>query len=333
MRVFCPQCSEPINIADDLAGKPTTCPLCHKAFTAPALFSSSAPTPVPAGAAAASVTTSPPTNSPVGPAAAPTSYSAMPLAGSTPSPAEPPSGAPQIRSRAIGFSLSPEIIQWIAPAALGLCILLTFFSWNGAYPGGHPVYTQGPWGALFGSMHYDRVGEKVIKWNPATPAEGKQRLEDMVSANFLMWLYLPLLFATFAVAVIAAIYPKLPLPIPPNIAQLMPWRMLAVAALAGLITAILALQSARGFGLENALKAKIKAEAKEIEKLPDQPSDEDIQKAEIREGMMVGQYNVRETCALRLVFCFQILAIVGALLTFAMTRRSSGPAPRFDFSW
>ncbi len=38
MRVFCPNCSEPINIADDLAGKATTCPLCKAPLSAPALF-------------------------------------------------------------------------------------------------------------------------------------------------------------------------------------------------------------------------------------------------------------------------------------------------------
>ena len=81
MRVFCPSCSEPINIADDLAGKQTTCPLCHASFIAPALFSSAAPTTVPS---AAPVTTAPLTNSP--PA---TSFSATAPATSAP----PPLGA------------------------------------------------------------------------------------------------------------------------------------------------------------------------------------------------------------------------------------------------
>jgi hypothetical protein len=328
MRVFCPNCSEPINIADDLAGKQTSCPQCHASFTAPALFSQTASATT---APAASVTSAPPTNS--APSAS-SSFGAAPPATSVPPPEPPaPSGPPLIRSRAIGFSVSPEIIQWIAPIALGLCILLTFFSWNGAYPGGHPVYTQGPWRALFGGMSTDRVGDRVVGWNQPKQPEGKQRLEETVSANFLMWLFLPLLFVTFAVAVISAAYPWLPIQVPPNVAPLLPWRMLVVAGLTALITAILALQSARGFGLENALKQRIKAEAKEIEKPPEAPTDEDIQKWEIREGMEFSRLNVRETCALRLVFYLQIFAVIGALLTYTMTRRTNRPAPRFDFSW
>src|SRR5260221_10447668 len=47
MRVFCPSCSEPINVPDDLAGKTTNCPQCQAAFTAPPLFSSTVSTPLP----------------------------------------------------------------------------------------------------------------------------------------------------------------------------------------------------------------------------------------------------------------------------------------------
>jgi hypothetical protein len=49
--------------------------------------------------------------------------------------------------------------------------------------------------------------------------------------------------------------------------------------------------------------------------------------------MEYSRLNVRETCPLRLVFFFQIVAIIGALLTYVMTHRTNRPAPRFDFSW
>jgi hypothetical protein len=214
-----------------------------------------------------------------------------------------------------------------------MCVLMTFFSWNGAYPGGHAVYTQGPWRALVGSMWTDPVGDEVLGLNPVKAPEGRTRLEDDVRPNYLMLLFLPLLFGATALAFFFTLMPQLPVRVPPQFAYLVPWRMVAVAALALLVTGLLAIQALRGFGLENAIIGKARAHAKEATKLPDRPSDEQIKKAEISEGEDLGRYNVRVTCALRIEFACLILAIIGALLTFVMTRRTDRPAPRFEFVW
>src|SRR2546422_11185023 len=107
--------------------------------------------------------------------------------------------------------------------------------------------------------------------------------------------------------------------------------MLAVTALALILVGILTLQSARGFGLENALEAKAKASVKRT--LPDNATDQDVKEQEIEEGRAVGQYNVRHTVALQLVFVLLVVAAIGAALTFLMTRRADRPAPRFEFMW
>src|SRR5947207_343151 len=167
MRVFCPNCSEPINIADDLAGKTTNCPLCKSAFTAPTLFSSAPAMPAPttastAGAAAtmAAAASTPSNSSPNSPPAPPSALGPSTSISATPPPPSPPPkeiipvpslstttpGPATGYGRSFGLAILPEIIQWTAPVALGLCVVLTFFfSWNGAYPGGHGVYTQGGW--------------------------------------------------------------------------------------------------------------------------------------------------------------------------------------------
>jgi hypothetical protein len=361
MRVFCPSCNEPININDDQAGKTTVCPLCKATFNAPSLFGSD-------GSAADASSRAPSELAPYGlapePAAAPspkpTSTFGVPAAGqTTPSPvsnvpqpqaplpplppfpsttapreraaSEPPKGAETTgHARSIGFSISPEIIQWVAPVCLGIAVFLTFFSWNGAFPGGHAVYTQGPWRAMFGHIDTDPVGEKVLHMNPVKAPEGKTRLEDDVHMNLMMFVYLLLLLGTFALAVFFTLLPNLSIQVPPNIRQVEPWRMLIVAGLALFLLLILGLESARGFGLENALKERAAADNKEqIEN----PTEEDVKKSEIKEGQFLGSLNVRHTLALDLEFWMLLVAAVGAAATFVINRRTDRPTPRVEFRW
>lgn len=367
MRVFCPNCSEPITIADDLAGKTTTCPLCQAAFTAPPLFSSSpvaAPSPSTTSPLADSGNSpTPPVSSLPSPVPEPVSE---PLPEPPSSPLPPPSPAPIAASptlpplpvsklpeperlqitpseasgrleHRISFSIPPEVFQWAAPVCLGVCIFLTFFSWNGAYPGGHAVYTQGPWRALVGSFSADAVGEKVLRLNPRNPSEGQFQLESQVGYDLLMLLYLPLLFLSFALAVFFALLPTLPVRIPPNFVNLLPWRMLIIVGLGVLLTIILMIQAIRGFSLENALYRYAREDAAKVvthQFAPSNPeTEQDIKIREIVEGMEIGQLNVGQTTALSLVFILQVVAIVGATAAFLIAKRIDKPMPRVELQW
>src|SRR5262249_6199530 len=187
MRVFCPSCQEPVTIPDELAGKATFCPLCKAAFTAPTLFSSPAPPSAPAASAYSAL---PP---PETPAAPESRYRETPAPHIPPAPAPAPTPAPPPGyARAYGFSLVPDVLQWVAPGCLVFSVLMTFFSWNGAYPGGYGVYTQGGWGAAVGGFSTDPVGDEVFRLE-LKPPEGQKPLHELVPSNFLLWLYLPLL--------------------------------------------------------------------------------------------------------------------------------------------
>ncbi len=347
MRVFCPSCSEPINLSDDQAGKTTVCPLCKATFTAPSLFGSSVPSPSAAHGDAdltpyslAAEPAPPPRPAPAASSTTPPSLG-MPSASITSAPIYSPPPPPPVRerplsapaaehARSFGFSISPEIIQWAAPVCLGIAVILTFCSWNGAYPGGYAVYTQGPWRALVGHIAIDPVGEKVLHMNPSKPPEGKTRLEDDVHMNWLMWPYLPLLFAAFALSIFFTLLPRLSIQIPPSLRQIEPWRMLVVAGLSLFLVALLGMQSARGFGLENALIERVKTETKEP---VDNPSEEDIEKTEIARGQLLGALGLQRTTALELEFWMLTLAILGAAATFVMNRRTDRPAPRLELHW
>src|SRR5262249_17342996 len=148
------------------------------------------------------------------------------------------------------------VIKWTAPAFLVISVLLTFFSWNGAYPGGYDVYTQGPWRAISGAYSVDRVGEDVLHFDEPV-AEGKKGLKEYVHSNLLMLPYILLLFFPTALAIALPILPALNLKLPPQLVNLMPYRMAIVAGLGLFLMVILGFQSMRGFGLENGIIDRI----------------------------------------------------------------------------
>lgn len=320
MRVFCPSCQEPVTIADDLAGKATFCPLCKAAFTAPTLFS---PPPAPL--------------TPPSPAPTPPSYPNLSLDPAPAPPAPPPplssngptttAPAPEVMPRpaaapasvkTVGFTIPVNVVQWIAPAFLILAVFLTFFSWNGAFPGGYDAYTQGPWRAITGGYDFDPVAEDILHLNDPS-AEGVRGLKDSVSYNLLMFPFVFLLVASAGVAVLFTLLPKLKLQIPPQAQPLIPYRMAIVAGLGLLLMVILGFKSLQGFGLENAIYERVDKtlqSEREKAKLPD-----DVKKFEIRQGLLTGGYNVRHTTALRLEMLCLILAVAGAGLAFALARR------------
>jgi len=335
MRVFCPSCQEPVTIADELAGKATFCPLCKAAFTAPTLFS---PPPAPL-TAPAPATTPPVMHEPIysleplppAPVLPPTTIKPEPRL-PPPPPAQPPrtlapSGSPKMFS----IVIPADVIQWTAPAFLIVAVFTTFFSWNGAYPAGHGVYTQSAWGALTGDRTTDPVGDKVLKLDPEKPADDQVPLKRQIDSNLLMIPYLMLLLLTAVLAVVSTTYPMLHLKLPPQVQKILPWRMAIVAGLALILTMLLAIQWARGFGLENALTRM--AKAKVTETLSERPTDEEIKTQEIREAKEVGSIRIRHTWWLRVALFAQIGAIFGAGFGFALSRRGERPSPRIDVTW
>jgi hypothetical protein len=228
-----------------------------------------------------------------------------------------------------GFSISPEVTQWIAPAALGLSILLTVFPWDGVFPGGHSAYTQSAWGALFGGFSGDPVAEKVLKYE--SPPGDQKPLKKLVHSNWILLFYFPLLFGGVALAVVAALQSKLQLKLPPEVEKLLPWRMAIVASVCFLLTLLLALQMMRGFGLENAVVEEFDAKmqgAREAAKTP-----EEITSFEINRALAFDGLNVRQTTAVQLVLLLNVLAVFGSAITFLLQRRAHLPWPRAEVVW
>lgn len=319
MRLLCPACSEPIIIADELAGRSTNCPLCLAPITIPPLYSSGASSST--GDFGRGEGMHRPDDVRRDEAGSPSE----------------PEGSPDADSadRRISIPLSSDIARWIAPVLLGIVVLLTlFFDWNGAFPGGHAVYTQGAFRALFGRIYIDPDGENVFKANPVKPPEGQVPLKDQVRSNLLLLLIIPLIFLTFGAAVLVAASPEQVMRrLPPALQPWLAWKTLLVAALAGATFVLLAIQSLRGFGLENAIRENARAEVERTQKLPDYPSESDFKRREILEGSLVGRFQVRQTTALKFVLVLLFLSVAASLYSYGLADRRGPAAPRLELRW
>jgi hypothetical protein len=237
-------------------------------------------------------------------------------------------------TKSAGFSLSPEIVQWIAPVALALSCLLTLFPWDGAYPGGYAAYHQNAWGALIGNFSTDKVAEKVLKLED--PGKDEKRLKDYVHWNFYMLPYLPLLGLATALAILSVLLPHLNLKIPPHMERYIPMRMFVVATVAFIMVLVLVTQMWSGFGLENGLQTAMKERYEKAEppaKDPEKLTDEDVKKQEITRAITTDGLNIRQTTWVCLALILDLIAVIGAYGAFALHYRQGQPWPRLQFSW
>src|SRR5262249_13191883 len=149
-----------------------TCPECGKAFPVQAKYNPVvAPAPPPASPPApaaptprtahpepvAMSTVQPSTDRPAPP---PGYVPPMSTQLEPPLPAPPPVPAvPPGYSRSVGVTFHPKVIAWLPAICLTLTLLATCFSWVGVYIGGHALYAQGPWKAMFGYVTRDQTLE------------------------------------------------------------------------------------------------------------------------------------------------------------------------------
>ena len=187
MNLLCPNCQKPLSVPDQYAGQPMRCPLCAGTFTVPALPQTSAPPPPPPPAAAPSSPPRPPDvydlrdpappppssgaplpvheldlpmppPSPHGdglPPPPPLHYGGPPPAYVEEQPAYPATPVPEGYQRRFTIWFSPKYLQYVAPVAVFLVLVLSFFSWTGIYPGGVADVTQNAWQAAFGAYSVD----------------------------------------------------------------------------------------------------------------------------------------------------------------------------------
>jgi hypothetical protein len=325
MNILCPNCQKPLTVPEQFAGQLMRCPMCAGTFTVPGL---PAAPPPPAGPdtipfhpseAPPPPPPAPPPPAPPEPAKKDESILELPSA-PTPAPSPPPPGD---YTRTYSMWVSPKVLQFVAPAAMLLIFILTFFPWVGLYPGGIMAVRQSAWGAAFGSYTAD---------DDIGPRWGKEGEPDEPGVSVMMIFYV-LLLVPFLLLTVALLLPTfLPLKLPPNIANLLPWRWGVAAALQLILLFFLVLQLLFGFSLESKYIEKVNERYNKMQeniKKHDGGSKEK-KGAEVARGEFMSY--LERTTWLWLAFWLHVLALVCAALTLLLHQRErlGRPLPEVD---
>lgn len=331
MRLICPHCMSGVTVPDDTAGKDATCPHCNKSFPTPARYapqvSPDPPTPEltpTSGPLALEVTPSAPAQAP----SAPPGYVApppVPPSGFLP---PPPTVGGQIPvaagyAKAIGFTISPKVVAWLPAVFFTSAFLLTFFPWVGTYLGGHLVYSQGPWRALFGYVNVNRGLEVVA------PA-GTIGWTDKVRSDWLLMLpFLLLLISAMMLALADRGFRSFdPRNVPP-LAKFWPVRHTVIAALGVAAVTLIVIQSLNGFGLERAVHQVVR-EDPELAKAREEAKGDEAKLIAVnqKEELALVKFNLGRTTAMHLAVLFTVIGSLAALGTIVLERRGDKPPPK-----
>jgi hypothetical protein len=333
MNLLCPNCQKMLTVPEQYAGQLMKCPLCAGTFTVPGLPSAptaAAPPPAPPPGPStypiqpeAPAPSAPPLTSQASTAPAPSSSG-------TPPPPPPPGGP-------MTFSLwfKPEIVQWIAAAAVVLILIFTlFFPWVGVYPGGVPAVWQNPLQIVIGGSwgYSEDPNMKNVFHFPTSQelADNKELYAKLPGFGFLMLMYIPLLLLTVALTVACAVLPVLKLKLPPAVAPVLQWRWGIAAALNLLVFLLLMVIILVGFPIESSVynwKMASDEEAVKLSKIEKKSTEEQLQ-LKVKQGEAAGQ--TATTFWLKLVVLLHIIAIGAAGLMLALDRRDNRPPVHLD---
>jgi hypothetical protein len=222
-----------------------------------------------------------------------------PKASETPAPAPPP--PPGGFEGGFTIALTPEILPWIAPAALALIFILLFFPWTGTLAWGEKLewYTASGWGTGFGS-----------------------------NMSFLGLLHVLLILLALPLSVAVVVIPILGIKLPAAVESFWPWRSVAVAGLVGLATLLLLLQLMIGFGLQSNVEAW--ADGRNLEELKKHELANKLKTTEQREYARATVYH---STWLRLATVCHLIALGGLALQNWAQQRGNRPLPRIDILW
>lgn len=323
MNLLCPNCQKMLTVPEEFAGQLMKCPLCSGTFTVPGLPGAAPPPPPPAGQPESDIYSFRPEPSPP-PAPPPLSQLPPPppevLA--VPSPPPKPSLPMEDYQSTLTVSLSPTVMPWIAPACLLLIFLLQFFNWVGLYPGGVPAVTGSAWSTAFGAYTVDGDLKNLVLFL----SDDKNK----PGASILTIFYLLLFFPALAVTIASVVITRVPIKLPPQVEQLLPWRWGIVAAVNLILFLFLGLQVLLGFSLDSRYREWVDNEMKLQAK--NNPTTQERKMAEAHRGERLQV--LRHTFWLRTVILLHLAALVSSVLMYWIDRRGRHrPLPKVELRW
>ena len=231
MNLLCPNCQKPLTVPEQYAGQPMRCPLCSGTFTVPALPTPAAPVSLRRRASADASVAPPLRPIPMG-SRIPSRRRLSPFRRRTPpnwplskrrlrrrAPSGVGGGAPAAPRQAFteaqptfpstptpeGYQkkytiwFSPKYLQYVAPVALFLVFILTFFSWVGVYPGGVADATQNMWQAAFGGFSIEPDVKFVVDPFPKYADKNGEKSSEP-NWDVLLIFYFVVLIPTLVIA-------------------------------------------------------------------------------------------------------------------------------------
>ena len=353
IKLICPKCMKPVPVPDDFTGTEVTCPNCMKAFDAPARYTpavladpapvSPPPTPIPVSQTPAVIVPptppiapeprmSPDTSSdkpvpppgfvPPSPHVAPLPHGAPPGLVLAPSHSNDVPELPGGYTHSSGITISPKVIVWLPAVLLAITFLCTFFRWTGSYLGGHPVYSQSPWQAVFAGVSRNFALEANM------PVSGGW-LDKVTSDWMILVPYMLLLMVAAGVAWADRGFRGIdPRRFPP-IAGIWPWRKALIGVLASLAFLLICSQLMNGFGMERAIRKMVRENpdlAKAREEAAGSPAK--LAAVENREDAELAKFNLEHTGWQDLALTCNLLAIFAVFLSIPLEKRGNKPPPR-----
>ncbi len=301
MRLICPHCQVSVTLPDTAAGAPMSCPHCNQPITPPALTG--------AGIDAAPVPVAPPV-------AASRERERPEFAEKPPVAYAPgsPRGAPWFH-----LTIRREFAHWLAPSAVILALLLTFFTWIAVAPNGTRIYTQNCWQAAGGGFTTDLVGDRVMK--------AEAELKEHCRASVWLIFYLILLIPTVVIAIAGRVWTRNPATVPDVLRPVWPHRQMVVTGLCAVLLLLLVVPVTASFGLESAAAAAATPAA--ITAGPE-PTTAEKAERDLHRDIKLAGYGLECTIWLKLAVLAQVIAVVGIGMAWWLDRHPNAPDPRLE---
>jgi hypothetical protein len=212
------------------------------------------------------------------------------------------------------LTLRRDVVHWIAPGALVVALVLTFFTWDAVAPNGNRIYTQNGWQAAFGGgFTTDLVGERVLK--------AETDLNAHRGSNIWLIFYMLLLI----VAVVAAVADRVlsrQTTVPDIIRTVWPHRQLIIAGLCVVLLIFLIAALLGRIGLEASVAAVAEGKKPAAQPAAGQPEPTTAEKADhdLDRDIYVAQFGLERSWWLRLAVLAQIIALIGVGTAWWMDR-------------
>jgi hypothetical protein len=346
MRQICPHCAKMIELPDE--GREAACPLCQKTVPIPQTYSVQVdpiavkpivpPTPIPPLPPPIPVQVQVPVPIQSQTAPAPAPMTLPPING--PIPAPPPGYTPsaQIKNiipsnyqHSVPFTLSLNVVPWVAVVGLTLIFLLMPFPWCGSYPGGLSAYTQSFWGALGNSMTTQLSAESILK--------EEANIRGSLRSDW--WLMIPYLLCVLVAAGLAwadrlVIAPDFAFRNGPfNTLRAMVWprKSLILFALTAVALGLFALESLRGFGLESSCQTVV---TNRFEKKLSEAGTSSVDREKVRyeTAIDLARFGLDKGYSYWLVALAHVVVVAAAGLRLWLDDRGfAKPAPRLMAEW